>query len=115
MGSSFAAFLAGMTPATRPTAVDKPNPSNTELVETMKGNLKAVAATKVIPTPIAMPIDPPTIETTTDSIRNWLRIALSVAPKALRTPISRVRSTTETNLKALISQFANVSAKNLSW
>ena len=32
------------------------------------------------------------------SIRNWFRMVLDVAPMAFRTPISRVRSVTDTNM-----------------
>ena len=42
------------------------------------------------------PIKPPRMVRTIDSIKNWVKILRRVAPKALRRPISRVRSVTET-------------------
>jgi len=41
---------------------------------------------------------PPTVVSVTASTRNWKRIARRRAPSALRTPISRVRSVTETSI-----------------
>ncbi len=47
------------------------------------------------PLPSAIPMSPPITVTVIDSIRNCQRISRRVAPSALRTPISRVRSVTE--------------------
>ena len=50
-----------------------------------------------LPTPKAMPIVPPIRPSTNASIRNWSRTSSSVAPTAIRTPISRVRSQISTD------------------
>ena len=44
------------------------------------------------------PIRPPIMLRIMDSKRNWSRIWLELAPTALRMPISRVRSETETSI-----------------
>ncbi len=41
---------------------------------------------------------PPMRLSTTDSSRNWVRMSRRSAPTALRMPISRVRSVTETSM-----------------
>ncbi len=38
-----------------------------------------------------------------DSMRNWRRMSLRRAPSALRTPISRVRSVTETSMMFMMT------------
>ena len=48
--------------------------------------------------PNPTPITPPTVEITIASVKNWLKISVPVAPTALRMPISRVRSITETSM-----------------
>ena len=48
--------------------------------------------------PTAMPMNPPTRHKVTASSRNCSRIAIGVAPTALRRPISRVRSDTDTSM-----------------
>ncbi len=45
--------------------------------------------------PNAIPASPPTTLSTTASMRNWRCTSCSVAPIAMRIPISRVRSVTE--------------------
>ena len=52
--------------------------------------------------PATMPIRPPTSDSVTASIRNWLRMSRPRAPSALRMPISRVRSRTETSMMFMI-------------
>ena len=52
--------------------------------------------------PSSTPAAPPTRLSITDSPRNWSWIASSVAPTATRTPISRVRSVTETSITFMI-------------
>ena len=44
------------------------------------------------------PRAPPKAERITDSTRNWRRMSRRRAPSALRTPISRMRSVTETSM-----------------
>ena len=45
-----------------------------------------------------MPTSPPADESTTASTRNWLKMSMPRAPTARRTPISRVRSVTDTSM-----------------
>ena len=44
------------------------------------------------------PITPPTKLNIRDSTKNWRKISLPLAPKAMRIPISRIRSVTDTNI-----------------
>ena len=46
--------------------------------------------------PTTMPMRPPTMPSTIDSIMNCIMMFWNVAPSALRMPISRVRSVTDT-------------------
>ena len=48
--------------------------------------------------PAITPAMPPKIDTSTASTRNWVRMSLRRAPTALRMPISRVRSVTDTSM-----------------
>ena len=50
------------------------------------------------PTPSAMPISPPISDSVTASTRNWPRMSRVRAPTAMRRPISRVRSVTDTSM-----------------
>ena len=50
------------------------------------------------PSPTSTPSVPPSPASTVDSSRNCCRIARRVAPMALRMPISRVRSVTDTSM-----------------
>ncbi|EKD22910.1 MAG: hypothetical protein ACD_83C00197G0001 [uncultured bacterium] len=45
---------------------------------------------------------PPISDKTIASIKNWLKMWRGLAPTALRKPISRVRSATETNIIFII-------------
>ena len=45
-----------------------------------------------------MPTRPPSDDSATASIRNWTRMSWRRAPTALRRPISRVRSVTDTSM-----------------
>ena len=45
-----------------------------------------------------MPRQPPSADVTPASTTNWVRMVLSCAPSALRIPISRVRSVTDTSM-----------------
>jgi prepilin-type processing-associated H-X9-DG protein len=54
------------------------------------------------PTPRPTPISPPSKAMMADSIRNCRRMSRGVAPIALRMPISRVRSVTETSMMFMI-------------
>jgi hypothetical protein len=48
-----------------------------------------------------MPSTPPASVRNAASSRNWTRISDRLAPSALRTPISRVRSVTEMDMTAI--------------
>ena len=52
--------------------------------------------------PTAMPIRPPRPDSVSASMRNWARMSRRRAPTALRMPISRVRSRTETSMMFMI-------------
>ena len=54
--------------------------------------------TVTTPQDLAKPIVPPSTERMQDSQRNYSRICFRLAPTALRMPISRVRSVTETSM-----------------
>ncbi len=58
------------------------------------------AALRIAVTIVAsrMPMAPPRRQIEEDSNKNWRRMLRRVAPIAFRTPISRVRSVTETNM-----------------
>ena len=67
----------------------------TEPMGTYAGTgVSAPSSTAMMP-PTSIPITPPTVVRVAASTRNCHRIARRVAPSALRTPISRVRSVTE--------------------
>src|SRR5713101_1399532 len=54
------------------------------------------------PPPSAMPMVPPITESVTASIRNWSMMWRRRAPTAMRRPISRVRSVTDTSMMFMI-------------
>ena len=54
--------------------------------------------TSAISIPTATPMAPPTPERVMASVRNCMTMSRRTAPMALRTPISRVRSVTETSM-----------------
>ncbi len=104
MGLLRDAWRAGYRPKISPMPADTPTPSNA--AEIGNANSHAIANTcdnmiEVInesAAPSAMPITPPIDVSTIASKINCRRISLSVAPTALRSPISRVRSVTETSI-----------------
>ena len=53
-----------------------------------------LAATPLMAIPTTIPIKPPTTVIRADSTRNWSRMVVGLAPRALRMPISRRRSVT---------------------
>ena len=48
--------------------------------------------------PNTIPAIPPSSESTSDSIKNCIKMSCRLAPSALRIPISRVRSVTDTSM-----------------
>ena len=53
--------------------------------------------------PAMTPITPPKSDMVADSMRNCSRMSWRRAPSALRTPISRVRSVTETSMMFMMT------------
>ena len=51
-----------------------------------------------VPSPRRMPMTPPRELRVTASMRNWVRMSEPCAPRAMRMPISRVRSVTLTSM-----------------
>jgi hypothetical protein len=65
-----------------------------ELMVITVGHPAYAATTRASTMPMMIPAMPPIREMANDSITNWARMSLRVAPMARRTPISRVRSST---------------------
>ena len=91
MGSRPAARRAGYTPNTTPTKAEKPNAIITDVMPTSVLHPISLVKSIAPPAPTAMPMVPPTRQSTMASMRNWKRMLSFVAPSALRMPISRVR------------------------
>src|SRR5438477_117238 len=76
--------------------------STMEIGETIGCGTKSGRGTALIrtqvPTPSPRPSKPLTTVSMADSAKNWRRMSRLVAPMALRVPISRVRSVTETSM-----------------
>ncbi len=80
-------------------AQDTLNPVTAQKVETNAGIVGKMSRTaSVSAPPMITPMKPPTAHRVIASIVNCSRIVRLVAPMALRTPISRVRSVTETSM-----------------
>ena len=90
---------AGRKPNTTPTSVEQAKAPASDSIEIFilklsDTLLKAADASSASDAPIA----PPTRQIITASIRNCCRMSLWRAPTAMRTPISRVRSVTDTSM-----------------
>ena len=81
-----------------PTYPPPPPPSPPPPPKTKIGQPTSSAIAIAAPMPSAMPVRPPSRQSMTASIRNWLRMSRRRAPTAWRRPISRVRSVTETSM-----------------
>src|SRR5262249_20669841 len=103
MGSSFAARFAGYTPKKMPTLAETIRPAITAHRRMADGMPMSNVTVLAIGLPRMMPISPPTSATVEDSIRNWSKTSRRRAPSALRIPISRVRSVTETSMMVMIT------------
>jgi len=102
MGSRRAAFMAGQRPKNRPTLVATTKPATTDQSGTVEGKLGTKARMrKLSRQPTVIPITPPEPVSTTASSRNCQAMSRRRAPIALRTPISRVRSVTETSMMSI--------------
>ncbi len=102
MGSRRAAFQAGQVPKTRPIRLQKRMPSPTAQRGIATGSLTALPSRNAAAIPMITPTSAPISVRITASTRNWPRIERRRAPSALRTPISRVRSVTETSMMFMI-------------
>src|SRR5205807_807803 len=96
IGSSRAAFHAGHSPKIMPIPTLAKNPAAGAHNGTYEGMISLT--TNEPSQPIANPIKPPKPVRVMASIRNCQRMSLRRAPRAFRTPISRVRSVTETSM-----------------
>ena len=65
---------------------------------TLAAGMSSQVPKELKPVPTTIPMMPPKIERVTASVMNWPRIAAGEAPRALRIPISRVRSVTDTSM-----------------
>src|SRR5215510_12415877 len=89
-------------PKNTPMTVDSPNASTGAHNGNADGNTYAETSCEM-PYAIATPIAPPAQHRITDSTRNWLITSRWRAPTALRTPISLVRSTTDTSIMFMMT------------
>src|SRR5204863_5992507 len=94
-GSSRAARTAGYRPNKMPVIAAAPSAATTDPTGTWARTGVATAITNAIRPPAIIPATPPASVSVAASTRNCHRISRRVAPSALRTPISRVRSVTE--------------------
>ena len=102
IGSSLEAFWAGQRPKTTPTPRENVVARIIEDKDTLALHPAKMVIIIDIPLPSRTPLIPPRKDINTDSIRNWTMMSLLVAPMALRRPISRVRSVTETSMIFII-------------
>ena len=100
-GSSRAARLAGIRPNTSPIATLTAQASATLQSGAAASSPSPILSKAPAPSPTAMPIVPPRSVSVPASTRNCQMISRRVAPTAMRRPISRVRSVTETIMIAI--------------
>ncbi len=86
-----------MKPEMTPTATETASAMSTIGSETLAGR-SSLSITAATAKDSATPIEPPIRQIADASRRNWRRIERRFAPMALRMPISRVRSVTDTNM-----------------
>ena len=80
-----------------------PMPSVTDQNSTAAGTGVALEMARAISAPNTVPMTPPNMERTTDSVRIWVRMSRRLAPRAFRNPISRVRSLTAISMMFMIT------------
>jgi hypothetical protein len=85
-------------PKNSPTAPLKTNATATAKGEMRVFHWRKRESATAAPVPTRMPTMPPATQRTSASIRNCSWMLPRVAPRAMRTPISRVRSVTETSM-----------------
>ena len=114
IGSSLPARIAGYVPKTTPTKVE--NPTATETINNHgigagpSSPETTPYASNTAAMPSTIPVPPPISERISASIKNWVVMSRPAAPIALRMPISRVRSVTETSMMFMIPIPATSSA-----
>src|SRR5439155_21437228 len=91
-GSSLAALLAGYRPNPIPVRAEAARAATTDHSGTCAGIGVRLATPNATTPPASIPTAPPTTVRVEASTRNCHWMARRVAPSALRTPISRVRS-----------------------
>ena len=96
IGLRLAAFLAGRIPKTIPMRTTLPKARSMELVVMTADKTFLMALT--MPKLRAIPMSQATMLMMSASMRNCMRMSVLVAPMALRIPISRVRSVTDTSM-----------------
>src|SRR6185437_14032127 len=69
-----------------------------EINETSTAHLAIAEINQEVISPNRMPMTPPIEASTNASMMNWRFTSASVAPTAMRIPISRVRSVTDTSM-----------------
>src|SRR2546421_2617607 len=94
-GSNLAALLAGYSPNPIPVRADAARAASTDHSGTCAGIGVRLETANATPPPASIPTAPPTSVRVEASTRNCHWMARRVAPSALRTPISRLRSVTE--------------------
>src|SRR6266702_1282506 len=94
-GSNLAALLAGYRPNPMPVRAEAARAAMTDHSGTCAGIGVRLATPNATTPPASIPTAPPTSVRVEASTRNCHWMARRVAPSALRTPISRVRSVTE--------------------
>src|SRR4029453_9961786 len=85
-----------------PTAAAKPKATNTASTAISVRHSAKWPIACAPPSPTAIPSTPPISDSVTASTRNWVRMSRRRAPTAIRSPISRVRSLTETSMMFMI-------------
>src|SRR6185369_15228294 len=109
-GSRREARIAGRMPNTMPTAEQNSRPMTAHSSGTRGWKWAHSATTLPSAKPMTTPPTPPALQSSTASIRNWLRMLAIGAPSALRSPISRVRSVTATSMMFMMPMPATMSA-----
>jgi putative ABC transport system permease protein len=112
LGAGLALVVGAISPL--PAAVSLPAIGLGILMSTA-GRLSAAGSGEMAPTrsasppPSTIPIRPPDSDSVVDSTRNWVRMSRRRAPRALRTPISRVRSVTDTSMMFMMTMPPTIS------
>ena len=98
IGFRLAALMDGRIPNTMPISIENATLriiAGTD-IDTGVAVTREMTCDRIIPT--ATPITPPMLVRTADSVRNWKRIVLFLAPIAFFRPISEVLSVTDTSI-----------------